>query len=519
VPGDFNSYGLTLVEEFLGIGGIQEQIGCAKGRRDVASTVILEGYLVVSAILLLNMLIAMMAETFSEVRANQEEEYAYLNSQMVVSIDMDLGDCPAPISVLRLPARIVSDAIKIRDVSANIVKEVHSRMTVGGGGGGGGAAGQGKAYASLEEEEDDGKEVPDYANYTHVPVEELMTLMAEVDFESEKNNLADLILGVERGLIESGGIKESLIKGAPKAEEAVATNAGRAEDVTAYSGYTEEASRLVFHYADNFAHLRTNPEGRTYLPSGVCENEAKALPIRMLDEAPDKSKGEKDMTAEEMSDKLKTRGLVSYPFPQKVPQKEGKEIIEASDDTFVYERPNGELGLSQIWPIKVNKQFFERFKVSTTNPDPRVFQPQAIGEFTRSIEKLFGKGATQRAPVYYALNKNQNKKPIFKGNSEALQDFLRKSPKVCDDLKIAKLYPGGFISTISIGGNPAKGEPPKKNNFKHFDFTPGIEYVLYTKQGYESMACIKGYFQFVKECELGPRDESLEYGVGSELQA
>ena len=63
-------------------------------------------------------------------------------------------------------------------------------------------------------------------------------------------------------------------------------------------------------------------------------------------------------------------------------------------------------------------------------------------------------------------------------------------------MNIAKLYPGGFVSIISIGGNPAKGEPPKKNNYKNFDFTPGIEYVLYTKQGYESMACIKGYFQF-----------------------
>ena len=60
-------------------------------------------YLVVSAILLLNMLIAMMGATFSVVADNQKEEYMNLNSRIVIAADMDLGDAPPPLSFLRLP--------------------------------------------------------------------------------------------------------------------------------------------------------------------------------------------------------------------------------------------------------------------------------------------------------------------------------------------------------------------------------------------------------------------------------
>ena len=60
------------------------------------------------------------------------------------------------------------------------------------------------------------------------------------------------------------------------------------EDVIIYDGYDEEASRLVFHYSDHFANLEGSIEQRTFLPSGVSENEPKKLPIKPEDEAPDK---------------------------------------------------------------------------------------------------------------------------------------------------------------------------------------------------------------------------------------
>ena len=205
-------------------------------------------------------------------------------------------------------------------------------------------------------------------------------------------------------------------------------------------------------------------------------------------------------------EKLRTRGLVSYPFAQSMSETAARQIIEDSRDTsYVYERPDGSFGVSQIWPIKVNAEFSKNFTVATTNPDPKTFQPQAVVEFRRTIERLFGKGATSRSPIIFAQSKKFNTLPIYKGTAEALQAFLRANPSVCDELKIAKLFPGGFISTIDIGG--------KKNGFKHFELTAGVEYLLYSKQGYESMACIKSRAQFVGECQLGPRKPELEHGA------
>ena len=66
-----------------------------------------------------------------------------------------------------------------------------------------------------------------------------------------------------------------------------------------YDGYYEEASRLVFHYSDHFQDLPSAPLQRTFLPSGVSENEPKLLPIKIEDEAPDKAKNEPDMTRDE----------------------------------------------------------------------------------------------------------------------------------------------------------------------------------------------------------------------------
>ena len=74
VPGDFMSYAVTLAEDMLGLGGVGDQIKCSKEQGHGVEVAVLQLYLVVGAILLLNMLIAMMAETFAEVRAMQEVE-------------------------------------------------------------------------------------------------------------------------------------------------------------------------------------------------------------------------------------------------------------------------------------------------------------------------------------------------------------------------------------------------------------------------------------------------------------
>ena len=175
---------------------------------------------------------------------------------------------------------------------------------------------------------------------------------------------------------------------------------------------------------------------------------------------------------------------------------EAKTVIQTEGEDYVFERENETFGLAQIWPIKVNKDFYSKFEVSTgTNPDHKIFQPQAVFEFERSIKRLFGDDALDRVQILYAKNTNTNKLPIYKGSAAALESYLRAHPEAVDQLKIAKLFPGGFVATVTI-------EKKKKNGYKQFDFTPGIEYVLYTKQGFESMACIKMYSAFERECDF-----------------
>ena len=89
--------------------------------------------------------------------------------------------------------------------------------------------------------------------------------------------------------------------------------------------------------------------------------------------------------------------------------------------------------------------------------------------------QLFGDDATTRRPIIYAKNENSNPHKLYMGNAAALEAYLRANPRVVDELKIAKLYPGGFVACISIGG--------KKNSYKQFDFQADLDYCLYTKVG------------------------------------
>ena len=83
-------------ESIFGLDGVTTQISCYKQQGDSASVPLLVFYLLASIVLLLNTLIAMMAETFNSVRAYQEEYYAHLNTQIVISAHLDQGDVPPP---------------------------------------------------------------------------------------------------------------------------------------------------------------------------------------------------------------------------------------------------------------------------------------------------------------------------------------------------------------------------------------------------------------------------------------
>ena len=448
-PGRFHTYGLTLIETALGFPGVVDQAGCAKRSGELVSALTLEVYLIFSVILLLNMLIAMMAETFNAVRAFQEEHYAYLNAQIVIAVDVEQGDVPPPLTILRVPYALVRAAL---DAAAKMR----------------GAAGLG--YNKFE--------TPTDVPYTHAPVSQLLDKLDEIDRQSHHSDLAGMVEAVEEKVEKVGEHVLGELRTKEGDRYSAKSNTSR---VRVYRGFTEDASRLVFHYSNKFGHLARQPPLRTYLPKGILENEAKLLPIRPEHE----DKGEED--------KLLTRGLVSYPYKQDFPALAAKTVLESDGDEYVWQRENGEYGLAQIWPIKVNDAFEKKFTVSTVNPAPKIFQPQAVGEFERSIKKLFGPDATSRAPILFCKNTQTNGKLIYYGSGDALQAYLREHPEACDQLKIAKLFPGGFVATTST---------KKAQSFKHFDFMQNTDYVLYTKVGWEEMACIKTYAAFEKECEF-----------------
>ena len=502
--GHFRSFSFALIEDLLGMSTVTDQIQCSKLENDTIATLLLELYLVMGTILLLNMLIAMMGQTFTEVRERQEEEYNFLNARIVISCDLEDGNIPPPLSVLRVPAKLAAAVHRALGGSVGSYSTLEEETSSSG------------AESGSDQRNASSHRSGDHGAYSHISAAELLEVVHEMDLESSRKDLAGLVLSTKQAVISELRSDEVVRRrsqqlSAPALSDAKATGSlessasgQQASGVIVHDGFHEEASRLVFPYADHFQHLPANPAQRTFLPSGVSENEPKKLPIYVDDEAPDKAKGEPDMTRDEMRRKLQTRALTSYPYAQQVPMRIGQVIMYETGDAYVYKRDNGEYGLSQVWPIKFNEQFKKSFTCSTANPDPKIFNPQAVADFEHTMNRLFGDGATDRVPVVYAQSTRTNTLPLYRGTSEQLQCYLRANPAAVDKLKIAKLYPGGFVAVVSVGGNPSKGEVPKKDSFKHFDLTPGETYVLYTKQGYESMACVKSAFAFEKECSLGP---------------
>jgi hypothetical protein len=87
---------------------------------------------------------------------------------------------------------------------------------------------------------------------------------------------------------------------------------------------------------------------------------------------------------------------------------------------------------------------------------------------------------------------------VLVGLPDDLDTYLRSHPKICDEFRIAKLYPGGFVAAYTAGS----GEKLKASQ-QRFNFQPGVLNTLYVKVGWETMACVKPLDLFIKECTLG----------------
>lgn len=207
-------------------------------------------------------------------------------------------------------------------------------------------------------------------------------------------------------------------------------------------------------------------------------------------------------TPQEALERLRTRALTAFPFPQTldstVAMQELHQLGEHAQ-AFVWERDDGTHALVHLWSIKADRSFHRSFTCYDSYfalpPHLRgTFKLQAIEEFRRAIRAMgFGNlpAILDEIPIQLATSTRTNTLPVYVGDADELERYLRLHPGVVDGLRIKRLYPGGFLAVV--------GE--KQKGGKAFNFTRG-SVALYTKQGGDKMACIKPLSLFNVECKL-----------------
>jgi len=238
------------------------------------------------------------------------------------------------------------------------------------------------------------------------------------------------------------------------------------EKVKKFSGFTENAYRYIFAYEDKFPEIE--PELKTVLPSGKRENDKKLKP------EPE-------------------RGLIAYTYSQKMVDKKIAQIYRAQGCPFVFEK-NGEPYVMQTWPTRFNEKFKKEYTLHKypNNPDPEHFKVEALEDFKSVMLTLFPRSGDKDLPLWLGVRQSENKLPMYEGTGSQLMAFLRLRHDVREDLRITKiLEPDGFLSKFTAGNdeNKTEGEKP-------FHMDLALPYCLYTKQGWETMACVKPLDQF-----------------------
>lgn len=196
-------------------------------------------------------------------------------------------------------------------------------------------------------------------------------------------------------------------------------------------------------------------------------------------------------------------GLITFPYPQDIEAPLAEKHLSTP---FVWQRDDGTYALVQTWTTDVNDSFRKTFDVSTSNSDPTRFLPQAVTEFKKVIVELFGAAAAQH-PILCCTKTTQNDRPTYVGTARQLQLLLCVSQDVLKEKDIVELTPHGFV-TRCVDGNG-------KASTQDFAFPNDDEvYVLYTKVGWHTMACVKTKKQFDHDCTLGePEREGPASGI------
>ena len=234
-------------------------------------------------------------------------------------------------------------------------------------------------------------------------------------------------------------------------------------------GFVEYARRLLFPYEN---HCTNSPHLQTILPTGIVENEKDLMP------------GDE-------------KALIAYPYPQSISEENAIKFILISTSEYcpcMWQRDDGSVALVQTWSTKFNPKFKKEFTITSTNPDPNVFSEQAVAEFSQACKSLFEINIMDPlpTPILYCLRATTNNNKVYVGTPAELLELLRTNPIVVSEMNIKELTETGFIAGTIDG----KG----KTDIKAFTMpTEEVNYALYTKEGWDVMACVTPLDQFLKD--------------------
>jgi len=235
-----------------------------------------------------------------------------------------------------------------------------------------------------------------------------------------------------------------------------------ARQVLKFKGFKESAYRYAFAFEDRYPGVK--PHLQTILPSGKIEND------KLLE--PEEG-----------------RGLLAYTRSQAMTDETAAKRFQEMRSPFVFLRDNMP-HVIQTWPTKFNQSFKETYDLFRypDNPDPVHFEPAALDDFKRVLLNLFEQPTDPDPPIWLCVKNTDNMKPMYEGTGSQLMALLRFRKDVREELEIVQiLEPDGFL---------CRYKTPKETGSKDFHMDLAVSYCLYTKQGWEEMACVKPSVQF-----------------------
>jgi hypothetical protein len=244
-----------------------------------------------------------------------------------------------------------------------------------------------------------------------------------------------------------------------------------------FAGFRAKESRLVFLHSDQ---MSTSPTLYTVLPSGKMEGPTDGKALKPTPE----------------------KGLITYPYvqhlvnPEKLPNL--KELIDKTHCVWLDDKAKVEeekYPLVQVWTVNVNKEFRDVFKVmQEENPDPVIFQQQAVDNLMKTMRELFGADA-DKVKVQYCSKDTHNVQRTFLGTPGMFAKFFELKG-VKESFRITS-FDGKTMKVKTLDGNQREGQ----QTFVFGD-EPTEEHVLYKRKGFTDFWCLKTRKQFEQDCKF-----------------